>query len=682
MMVLTPDLAEYSNLFEIARWQAQHNPNRIALTFLPNGEAEADNLTFGQLDERARALAAHLQQIAQPGDRAILLYPSSLDAIIGLYACFYAGVIAVFTSIPHPKSRLQTLQATVAQSRASLILTTTALFATIQDQVNQSDLKSICWLETDKISGNDEAERWQPPTLSRNAPAFLLFTSGSTSTPKGVMISHGGIINEMATIGHHLNIHPESVSVSWAPLYHIGGILLPLIMTGSGMRFVFMPPQSFLESPMRWLKALSDYRGNISSSFNFGLQISVARTSPEERATLDLKAVENLIVGGERLRAEIIEDFIQTFSPCGLQRGAIRAGYGLTESIGFAAIGNPHPAGYKKFYLGLDAAGQNKAVVVEPEEKKGRYEVGCGEDIPQKRIVIANPQTLTTCPAGEMGEIWIASENIAIGYWDRPDETREIFQAYLADTHAGPFFRTGDIGCKIDNNLIINGRIKEMIILHGKNYFSQDLEKTVETAHAKLIPGSVAAFPITVNNEERLAVACEIKGEISAPEQTTIINAVRSSIAKDQQQTAYLVALVKAGALPRSASGKLLRFACHAALDAGELDVITIDRLDDAEPKSAEEDSGYVAPRSAVERALVGIWGSVLGKTRIGVNDNFFDLGGDSLLGSQILAQVQDVFLIELPAHLLFEIVTIAGMARVIDETRKKAAAVQGGMGG
>ncbi len=670
-----PDLDQAKNLVEVARWQAQHNPERIAVTYLPTGDGEEQehNLTFGRLDEQARALASELLKNGQPGDRALLLYPSGLDSIIAIYACLYAGMVGVFVGLPRPDASLDPLQAAAERSGAALALTTAAYLAGIRPRVDQSPLQSLCWLATDEALRKAGADGWQPPDTDRDSLAFLLFTSGSTSMPKGVMISHGGVIGEMEALEKQLHIRPDTVGVSWSPLYHIGGLILPLIMPASGMRFVFMSPQSFLERPIRWLKALSKYRASVSSTFNFGIQISVERTTPEERSQLDLSTCTDIVIGGERLRADLIEKFLQTYAPYGFPRSGLKPAFGLTETIGTTTIFDAGSDGYKSYALDLDAVKVGKVALAAPNAEKPQVHVGCGKPVPGKRVVIVDPNTLRACPPDTMGEIWAFNGRIAQGYWKNPEATKEIFQAYLADTNEGPFFRTGDIGCFIEGDLVVTGRIKEMVILHGKNYFAQDLEKTIETAHPQLVPGSMAAFALSDDSEERLGFACEVAGEVGDAEADRIISAVREAVAREQHETVHLVGLVKSGGLPRSSSGKLLRYACRESLVSGALDMIKLSRLEDPGEQLPDEDgSGYAAPRTAIERALAGIWASVLRKARVGVNDNFFDLGGDSLLAAQILAQVQDVFLVELPAHLLFKTTTVAGMAALITEARKK----------
>ncbi len=671
-MISLPDLNEASSVIDLARWQVQHNPDQIAFTFLPDGEDEAYDLTYRELDLRARALAAALQKYGKPGERALLLYPSGLDAIVGLFGCIYAGMVCTWTNLPRPDSSLEPIRAIAATSGATLALTSSAYLALIRDRTQQSGLQSLCWLATDELEQAANPDDWQPPHLTRDSLMALMFTSGSTSIPKGVMVTQGGILNELEYTRQYFRVSNDMVFVTWSPMYHIGGLLSPFRIFGYSARLVFMPPQAFLERPIRWLKAITRYRSYAGASFNFGLSICMSRTTEEERTGLDLSSLEILTIGGEQIQVGLVEEFVRIFSKYGLKRRAIRFIYGLTETYGSGSVSRDRPEGFQAYFLDQKELALNKLVLGDPATDKGRFHAGCGNEYADKRVVIVDPLTRKPCLPGETGEIWISDQNMTKGYWDRPEQTRETFEGYLADTDEGPFLRTGDIGGLIDDNLVITGRMKEMIILHGKNYFSQDLEKTVESVHPALTPGSIAAFAIEAGDQERLAVLCEVKAEVSDIQADEIIHAVRLAIARDQQQAVYLVGLVKTGSLPRSTSGKLLRFACRESLLSAQLDMIKLSRLEDPEAAPVESVSKYAAPRSAIERALVGIWSSVLGKARIGINDNFFDLGGDSLLGAQVLSQVQDVFQVELPTHLVFKTTTIAGMAALIVELRDK----------
>jgi acyl-CoA synthetase (AMP-forming)/AMP-acid ligase II len=670
-MVQNPEITLDLTLVDLARWQAANNPDRIPFTFLPDGEELEFNLTFRELDQRARKVAAWIQSKAQPGDRALLMYPLGLDLLIGLYSCWYAGITAVALGLPRPNAPLTAQEIVADQSQAKFVLSTAAYQAAFSSQVSQSSLQSLCWLATDQVPEAISLDDWRQPQITPESLALLVYTSGSTNDPKAVMVSQGGLVGEILPFSERYFLDPEAIFVSYAPLYHIGGLLFCCLPVGNGMRYIFMPVQSFIERPMRWLNAMSRYKAQASGCFNFGFQSCVDRTTPEERAGLDFSHWKVCAAGGERVRPDLLELFEKTFSPYGFHAGVLAPSYGSTETHGIVSV-RVSPAGFRTFHLDQGALESNRVILADPHLTRTQQHVGCGTHLSNKRLILVNPNTLNRCAPDEIGEIWVDSAHVAKGYWKRPDDTKDTFQAYTADTQEGPYLRTGDMGCLIDGDLIITGRIKDMIILHGKNYYSQDLEKTAEQSHPAILPGSSAAFPYQDANEECLAIACEVRPDTADIDLDPVISAVRKAISQDQGQAVHLVALVKKGTLPRTPTGKIQRAACRTGLDSGQLKAIKVNRLESAGNAHAEEPDGYIAPRTSIERALVGIWSGVLGKQRIGVRDNFFDLGGDSLLGTQVVAQVQDVFQVELSASLPFVSPTIESMAQIIIDLRKK----------
>lgn len=669
------DLSSFLSSVEVLQWRAKENPDKIAVTFLEDGEREI-NLTYQELDDRARTLAVWIQKFAQPGDRVVMLYPASIDSIVSFYACMYAGVVGVLTGLPRPNSSLENLEAVVEQSGAISALTTSSYLSSIQNLLKQSSLQSFTWISSDQISSEIHADQWQKPELNRETLALLIFTSGSTNVPKGVMISQNNLLTEMKAAFSILHLNLETVAVSFAPLYHVGGIFFPTVLPASGLRLVFFPTQSFVERPIRWLNAISRYQGTISFSFNFGLQSVIERTTPEERASLDLSSWNACVIGGERIRADLLESFYQLFKPQKFQKEAFQAAYGLTESFGFVTLSRPDPAGIRSYALDQAALGQNQVKILSAdadlESKKGLWHVSCGVENPAKHTIIVNPQTHEICGPDQVGEIWILRENLSKGYWNRPEETEESFCAYTANTNDGPYFRTGDLGCFINDELIVTGRIKEMIILHGKNFYAQDIERSVDASHPALIKGALAAFPYPYQNEERLAIMAEIKQGASETEIEDAIRAIRLAVARDQQQSVFLITLIKQGTIYRATNGKIIRYACRNSLLNGQLDAVKISYqvMDSEKPNEADGSSEYVAPSNPIERALSGIWSSVLGKTKISVNDNFYDIGGDSLTGMQILSQIEDVFQVEIPQNTPVETFTISSLSRLITELR------------
>lgn len=671
-MFFPANFPEISNLIELTQWQAKHNPEKIGITFLPDGEDQEINLTFRELDEQARVVSAWLQTQARVGERALLLFPPGINYIVTLYGCLYAGIVAVIVNPPLPNMPLAPLEEVADHAQATLAITISPVLNTLTNQLSRSRLGLLRWLTQDQIPEHIQPIDWKNPDLPQTTIALLVYTSGSTSFPKGVMISHSNLISEMIPTSERLRLNEDSVYVSWFPLHHMAGLFWVYLLIGIGLRIILMPVWAFIDRPVRWLRAITRYGGTCTGAFNFGLQSSIERIPMEERITLDLSRLQTCFLEGERIRADLVEQFVTAFEPYGINRSTIVPIYALTETVGFGTVVNA-PAGISTYTLDRAALGQNWAVQVPPGTKNSQTYVSCGRPLGNKRIIIVDPETHRQCPPEYIGEIWISGPSIAAGYWNNPLETSKNFRASLADTGEGPFLRTGDLGFEDDGQIIITGRIKDMIILHGKNFYSQDFEKTVDGCHPALARGGVAAFAVTHDDgEERLSIVCELKPDHNALEVESVFHAVRQAIGKDQQQSVHLIALVKAGAIPRTPSGKLKRYLCRDELTSGRLNAIAISRLEDFKPTTGQTKEEYIAPKTPIERALVGIWSSVLGLKGIGVNDNFFDLGGDSLKATLVLAQAQDIFQIELPSRLQFDTFTVGGLAEFIANLRGK----------
>jgi acyl-CoA synthetase (AMP-forming)/AMP-acid ligase II/acyl carrier protein len=664
-----PDLNQFTNLVDLARWQAEHNPDQKVITFLPDGEETECDLTFRKLDEQARFLAAWIQNQLPAGERAVLLIPPGLDFVTGIYSCLYAGLIAVVISPPQSNASLANVEVIVDQSQTKLILTTSEYWHSFKDQIRTSSLSKVKLLFIDQIPANIHLEDWQSPQLSQSSVAFLIYTSGSTSSPKGVILTHHNILNEMATVIGKYHLLQETVVVSWAPPYHAAGIFWFFLILGTGLHFIWMPTKAFLEKPARWFNVMTKYKCNYSLSFNFGLQTSMERVPSEAIRTFDLSHLKGLFLGGELLRYELIDRFAKVFAECGLHREALLPVYAMTEATYLVSAKDDN---YSAYALRRSALQENKIIQTDIHEEDSQIYMGCGRTIANISVVIVDPETKTRCLPDQIGEIWISGPGVASGYWNRKEETEANFKTYLENE--GPYFRTGDLGAFHGEDLIITGRLKEMIIIRGKNFYSQDFERSIQGCHPALISGGTVAFAIMENNEERLAVAAEVKPEISDEEADQIIIAIRSVIGKIQQQSVHVVALVKPGELARTPSGKPQRFKTRSDLLAGQLKVIKVSWLhtNNLSARSGKEGDGYVAPGSSIERALVRIWSSVLHLEKIGVTDNFFELGGDSLSGTQILTQIQEVFQVEISPRSLFETPTIKDIARLIIEKRQQ----------
>jgi acyl-CoA synthetase (AMP-forming)/AMP-acid ligase II len=566
---------EFSTLVDLLRYRALHQPCKIAFTFLQDGETEASSLTYQELDRQARAIAAQMQSLGGRGERALLLYPPGLEFIEAFFGCLYAGVVAVPAYPPRPNQCLSRLQAIVADAQATIALTTTTVLSNVERQFAQSgNLQDLRWLATDNIA-SALASDWQEPTVSSDNLAFLQYTSGSTGTPKGVMVSHGNLLHNSALIHKCFEHTPNSRGVIWLPPYHdmglIGGVLQPLY---GGFAVTLMSPTAFLQKPLRWLQAISRYKATTSGGPNFAYDLCVRKIKPEHLASLDLSSWEVAFNGAEPIRAETLERFAAAFEPCGFRASAFYPCYGMAETTLIVSGGLKTAPPVLKTVQG-DALEQNRVVPAFRNTDGARTLVGCGQTWLGQQIVIADPETLTRCGGNEVGEIWVCGKSVAQGYWRKPEETEKTFNAYLADTDEGPFFRTGDLGFLQDGDLFITGRLKDVVIIRGRNHYPQDIELTVEKSHPALRSACGAAFAVEVKGQERLVVVQEVeRSYLRKLDVNEVVGNIREMVAQEHDLQVYTVLLLKTGSIPKTSSGKIQRHACQNRFLTGSLDVV------------------------------------------------------------------------------------------------------------
>ena len=568
-------IVKCSTLVELLRYRAFHQPDQLAYTFLLDGETETVRLSYGELDQQARAIAAKLQSLGVTGSRALLLYPPGLEFIAAFFGCLYAGVVAVPAYPPRRNQNISRLQAIVSDAQAAVALTTTSELTNIERRFAQNrELAALRWLVTDKIASN-LASDWQEPTVSRDTLAFLQYTSGSTGTPKGVMVSHGNLLHNSALIHKCFEHTPNSQGVIWLPLYHdmglIGGVLQPLY---GGFPVALMSPIDFLQKPFRWLQAISRYKSTTSGGPNFAYDLCVRKITSEQRSCLDLSSWEVAFTGAEPIRAQTLEQFAATFEPCGFRAEAFLPCYGMAETTLIVSGGLKTALPVVRQIHGAALEG-NQVVASASQQEGTRPIVGCGQSLLEQKIVIVDPESLTPCSTDKVGEIWVSGPSVAHGYWNRPEETKQAFYAYLADTGEGRFLRTGDLGFLQNGELFITGRIKDVIIIRGQNHYPQDIELTVEKSHPALRPGCGAAFTVEVKGSERLVVVQEVErsylGKLDVNE---VVGNIRASVAAEHALQVYATVLVKTGSIPKTSSGKIQRHACRAGFLAGSLNVV------------------------------------------------------------------------------------------------------------
>jgi acyl transferase domain-containing protein/acyl-CoA synthetase (AMP-forming)/AMP-acid ligase II/acyl carrier protein len=681
---------KFPTLIDLLRWRADQQPEQRIYTFLTDGESENNFFTYAELDRQARIIGAALQEHIASGERALLIYPSGLEFIAAFFGCLYSGIIAVPVYPPTAARSDRTLvkfRAIARDAQPQIILTASTFHSKVEGLLAQSpELQGVRLLTTDQLPDQPEA-RWQAPGATEGTLAFLQYTSGSTGTPKGVMISHGNLLHNSSMVERFCE-HPDQASgMTWLPLYHdlglIGGVLQPLY---AGYESTIMTPASFLQRPLRWLEAITRTRATISGGPNFAYDLCVRKITEEQKARLDLSSWEIVANGAEPVHAETLERFAKAFASCGFRRAYSYPCYGLAEATLVVSAGKKGTFPTVETFQ-AEALEQNEVRENVPGERETAALVSIGNNQPDQRVIIVNPETLTECAANRVGELWVAGPSVASGYWQRPTETEEIFHAYLADTGEGPFLRTGDLGFRHKGELFLAGRLKDLIIIRGTNHYPQDIEQTVAQCHpAMRSPSGCAAFSIEAEGEERLVVVQEIERTYLSRNLDEVIAAARRAIAEQHDLQVYALVLIKPASLPKTSSGKVQRRGTREAYLEGSLAVVREWKLDvpsvpeptvsqDLAAASQVEDAQSVAKTNAAPppgKSVADIQSWLIthlaqelkvSQRELGLRTPFAQYGMDSVQAVMLSADLEDWLGYQLSPALLFDYPNIETLA-------------------
>jgi amino acid adenylation domain-containing protein/non-ribosomal peptide synthase protein (TIGR01720 family) len=643
-------------------------PNRLAYVFLRADDGEESTLTYAELDRRARGVAVALRERDIHEGRALLLYPPGLDFLAGFFGCLYAGVAAVPAYPPDPSRlgrTLPRLRAIAADAQPIVALTVSAVTKEARPFLaNAPDLDSFPWIETDSL-GDIDQDAWLEPEVGRESLAFLQYTSGSTGSPKGVKLTHENLLHNAAMVYSAFEHTREDVYVSWLPTFHdmgfMAGVLQPLY---AGIPAIAMSPISFLQQPIKWLAAISRYKGTTSGGPNFAYDLCVRKISDDEKAGLDLSSWTVAFNGAEPVRAETIDRFAESFESCGFRREAFYPCYGLAEATLIVTGGRKSEAPI------VDSRTEQLDAVERPPGTPGEIDkrlVGCGWALLDQRIAIVEPERLTECGPGRTGEIWIRGSSVAQGYWNRVEETRAVFEGFIAGIGEGPFLRTGDLGFIRDRELFVNGRLKDLIIIRGVNHYPQDIELTVECCHQALRPGCGAAFSVEALGEERLVVVHEVD-TARQPCAESLIEQIRAEIAATHELQVYAVALLKPGAVLKTSSGKIRRRECRSAFLSGSLK--TVAQWQAADPDRDEPETDYPADATTMVSWLSGLVAGRAGvdKSEINPSRSVIEHGIDSLNAFEISHIIEERTGAALGAGELLRGSTIMKLAQIVLE--------------
>ncbi|MFJ6820334.1 fatty acyl-AMP ligase [Streptomyces niveus] len=564
-------MTNFRTFTELVLERSEARKDADAFVFLPDDARGSvpQHLTSAALDQEARRIASWLQDRGAAKRQVLLLYPAGLDFIKAFTACLYAGAVAVPGPLPAEQGQhFARISGILRDAEACAVLTDSANAPAISAWLAAEGFTDVACLATDDPAQGD-AGAWHAPSLTPESLAFLQYTSGSTSDPKGVVVSHGNLLANEAAIQRSIGTSAESVCGGWLPFYHdmglIGHILHPMYLGAQG---VLMAPFTFLKRPYRWLKMIGDYGMTTGGGPNFAYDLCVRRVTDAQLETLDLSSWTTACNGAEPVRAETVRAFTERFAPAGFRPEAMFPCYGMAETT-LLVTGIPRGAAAR--VLDVDAEALERGELADPRgdfATRSLVSSGIARDF---EIRVVDPETRVEKPGGHIGEIWLKGDSVAAGYWKRPATNKEIFDAEISGGTGGQdtdeqntgeqdtgWLRTGDLGALHDGELYVTGRLKELVIISGRNLYPQDVERAVQSTDKALGAGAGAVFAVETDREHLVAIQ-EVRPAAVATDLHTVASNIQSFIGKEFSIPAGNVLLVRPGTVRKTTSGKIQR---------------------------------------------------------------------------------------------------------------------------
>ena len=573
------DLTSENTLLDMLQRRAEQYPDKVAFTFSYNGDDEdVSRLTYRELDTTARAIASTLQQQGAAGQRVLVLYRPGLEFVTAFFGCLYAGAVAV----PVHQKLAPRLTAVVPDAKAGFVLATADTQVNTKASIDElAEGRALRWnIIEEAVLGDPQA--WTAPDIEADSTAMIQYTSGSTRSPKGVVLTHRNLMHNLEVIRQAWWGDDTSVGVYWLPPHHDMGLIgVVLEIPYVGASAVLMSPTAFIKRPMRWLEAVSRHRAIVTTAPNFAYEKAVETSTPQQRADLDLSNLSIAMSGGEPIRAVTLQNFAAAFAPAGFRLEAFMPVYGLAEATLLVAGGSLDAVPGVR-YVDRAALSSDRVVDVAPENPTAATLVSCGPPREGQDVAIVDPVTHRLCGPDEVGEIWVAGPSVAQGYFGRPEETAQTFAARLSQAHGpdsarGPFLRTGDLGFLCAGELFVTGRYQDLVTIDGHNYYPNDIEFTVQDRHPVLVAGRGAVFTVTPRPDalEQLVVVQEVdRALIGDTDLADVIAAIRATISEHHRLKAYHVVLVEHVSIPTTSSGKIQRGQCRQQFIDGKLAVV------------------------------------------------------------------------------------------------------------
>ncbi|HLN52359.1 MAG TPA: AMP-binding protein [Lentimicrobium sp.] len=657
----------YCYITDILRIHAESNPEKTAYIYLRDGENDEEKITFRELYNSSLNIAVKLKELGAEGERILMLFPPGMEFIKAIFGCFLAGAIAVPAYPPRKNRSLDRIKTLAVDSQTAFVISTADIYSSTERSfADLSELRKLTWIIPDVYGNghelNNELQAHGLKVIQPYDIAFLQYTSGSTGNPKGVMVTHKNLVSNLEFLKQTFSLTKETVSVSWLPTFHDMGLIEGMMgALYNGCTGILMPPVAFIQKPVRWIKAFNKYRGTHGGAPNFAFDFLVENVTHEEREGLDLSCIDTIYCGAEPIRKTTFDRFIDTYSEYGLNSRSLCPTYGMAETT-LIISGPGAQRGPVYLHVASSALEQNKIVHVPESDPDCKALVGVGHPWIDAEIRIINPDTTIPVNPDEVGEIWVYGSIVAAGYWNKHEITAETFKAVVkGEEESGKYWlRTGDLGFIYNNELFITGRMKDLIILYGKNYYPQDFEFTAEKSHPAIRPSAIAAFSIDVQNTEKLVIVCEIeRTQLRNLDTEKVCNSIRNSISDEFEQQVYAIQLLRTASIPKTSSGKIQRRACKQGFLNKTLDVIS-------ESVIGETVSHIKIESSTVEAWLI-IWvNQNLGVPfeKIDVMKAISDYGLNSLKAVQLQQDFLKQYRINVPPYIYFEKMSLKDLSQ------------------